>query len=97
MTILLEGRIGHQEYTSVSGSAEALQRFAHDVRASLQGRPHRQGRRARAARPLSMNSLVTARMRERIAAGQYSGATARRRCAFRRRAASIRCMAHHAR
>lgn len=96
MTILLEGRIGLQEYTSVSGSAEALQRFAHDVRASLQGRS-RQVRRARAARPPGMSSLVTARMRERIAATQYRETQTRRRGAFRRRATALRCMAHHAR
>ncbi|MDR5758494.1 hypothetical protein [Caballeronia sp. LZ035] len=97
MTVLLEGRIGNREYTSVSGSAEALQRFVHDVRASLQERPRPQGRRPRAARPPGTISLVTARMRERIAATQYRGALATRRHAFRRRAASIRCSAHDAR
>ncbi|MDR5835514.1 hypothetical protein [Caballeronia sp. LZ034LL] len=88
MTILLEGRIGLQEYTSVSGSAEALQRFAHDVCASL-GQRARRSRRARPARSSGINSLVTARMRERIAAGQYRGAmTPLRRFAARRHAAS---------
>jgi hypothetical protein len=105
MTILLEGRIGHQEYTSVSGSAEALQRFAHDVRASLQPRERPRGRRARAARSPGVNSLVTARMRERIAAAQYRGAmtsrTARavspvRRFAAKRRASAVRCDPHQA-
>jgi hypothetical protein len=65
MTILLDGRIGQEAYMSVSGSTDALQRFAHDVRASLLRRPRR---RARAACSRSVNPLVTARMRERIAA-----------------------------
>jgi hypothetical protein len=67
MTILLDGRIGQQEYRSVSGSAEALQRFAHAVRVPVQ----RVSQRVRAARTPSMNPLVTARMRERIAAVLY--------------------------
>ncbi|WP_082862308.1 hypothetical protein [Caballeronia hypogeia] len=76
MTVLLDGRIGQQAYTSVSGSADALQKFAHDVEASLL-RTH-QRRRARAARSPEVNPLVTARMRERIAAFAYRGAKAPR-------------------
>lgn len=33
--VLLDGRIGHDEYTSVSGTKEALQRFADAVRLSV--------------------------------------------------------------
>lgn len=76
MTILLDGKIGQQAYMSVSGSTDALQRFAHDVRASLLRSPRR---RPRAARSPSVNPLVTARMRERIAAFAYRGAQARHR------------------
>ncbi|MFM0340697.1 hypothetical protein [Paraburkholderia fungorum] len=32
MTVILEGRIGREEYQSVSGSISALQRFAEAVR-----------------------------------------------------------------
>lgn len=32
LAVLLDGRIGRQEYTSVSGSMDALQRFAEAVR-----------------------------------------------------------------
>jgi hypothetical protein len=67
MTILLDGRIGQQEYRSVSGSEQALQRFAHAVRVPVQ----HVCRRVRAARTPGMNPLVTARMRERIAAVLY--------------------------
>jgi hypothetical protein len=67
MTILLEGRIGQQEYNSVSGTAEALRRFAHALSV-----PERHvAPRVRAARTHSVNPLVTARMRERIAAVLY--------------------------
>jgi hypothetical protein len=75
MTILLDGRIGQEAYTSVSGSTDALQRFAHDVRASLLRRPRG---RSRAACSRSVNPLVTARMRERIAAAVYGGVGATR-------------------
>ena len=73
MTVLLDGRIGQQAYTSVSGSTEALQRFAHDVRVSLLRRPAK----GRVARSRNMNPLVTARMRERIAAFVYGGTRTR--------------------
>ena len=75
MTILLDGRIGQEAYTSVSGSTDALQRFAHDVRASLLRRPRR---RSRVACSHSVNPLVTARMRERIATFVYRGMGATR-------------------
>jgi hypothetical protein len=44
MAVLLEARIGREEYKSVSGSLSALQRFADAVRhaaASQDGRPKR--------------------------------------------------------
>jgi hypothetical protein len=75
MTILLDGKIGQQAYMSVSGSTDALQRFAHNVRASLLRAPRR---RPRAARSPSVNPLVTARMRERIATFAYRGRHGRR-------------------
>jgi hypothetical protein len=99
MTILLDGRIGQQAYMSVSGSTDALQRFAHGVRASLMRRPRR---RARAARPPGGNPWVTARMRERIAASLYRGAnrppagraaSQTPRIAVRRRVPAARCPA----
>jgi hypothetical protein len=67
LTILLDGRIGRQEYTSVSGPARALEKFAH----ALRDDPPRACRRVRAARSPSINPLVPARMRERIAAVLY--------------------------
>ncbi|MDR5788490.1 MULTISPECIES: hypothetical protein [Caballeronia] len=70
MTVLLDGRIGQQAYMSVSGSADALQKFAHDAHASLSREPRR---KARAARSPSLNSLVMARMRECIAARAFRG------------------------
>ena len=33
--VLLDGRIGHDEYTSVSGTKEALERFADAVRMTV--------------------------------------------------------------
>ncbi|SAK99542.1 hypothetical protein AWB78_05796 [Caballeronia calidae] len=90
MTILLDGRIGQQAYTSVSGSADALQRFAHDVRASLMKHSRR---KVRAARSPCVNPLVTARMRERIAgrpAYRDAGARQPRRLALRRRSSVAR-------
>ncbi|WP_146144206.1 hypothetical protein [Paraburkholderia sp. BL25I1N1] len=33
--VLLDGRIGHDEYTSVSGTKEALQQFADAVRMTV--------------------------------------------------------------
>jgi hypothetical protein len=35
LTVLLDGRIGRQEYQSVSGSMEALRRFGDAYRAAL--------------------------------------------------------------
>ncbi|SAK62486.1 hypothetical protein AWB82_03173 [Caballeronia glebae] len=75
MTILLDGRIGQQEYMSASGSADALQKFAHEIRASVSKEPRR---KVRAARSPSMNALVVARMREGIAACVYRGSGAPR-------------------
>ncbi len=45
MTILLNGRIGQQDYTSVSGTTQALQKFADAMRETSSSR----GRRVRAA------------------------------------------------
>jgi hypothetical protein len=91
MTILLDAKIGQQAYTSVSGSTDALQRFAHDVRASLLRRPRR---RARAACSRNVNSLVTARMRERIAAFVYRGMSATSSARAARRLAGPRRHRH---
>ncbi|CAL8480708.1 hypothetical protein [Caballeronia sp. S22] len=94
MTVLLDGKIGQEAYMSVSGSTDALQRFANDVRASLLRHPRR---KVRAARTPSVNPLVPARMRERIAAFKYGGVGAPRathaahRPALRRRASTARC------
>ncbi|WP_167354133.1 hypothetical protein [Caballeronia fortuita] len=89
MTILLDGRIGKEAYMSVSGSTDALQRFAHDVRVSLLKRPKRT---ARAARSRNVNPLVTARMRERIAAGAHRWRTPHApRLTLRGRSSSARC------
>ncbi|KMQ80207.1 hypothetical protein BPMI_03760 [Candidatus Burkholderia pumila] len=63
MTVLLDDRIGRQEYMSVSGSAEALHRFALAMRETPTDACHR----VRAARSVAMNPLITVRMRERIA------------------------------
>jgi hypothetical protein len=67
LTILLDGRIGSVEYQSVSGSAEALEKFA----IALRDPPPGTCRRVRAARSPSVNPLIPARMRERIAADLY--------------------------
>jgi hypothetical protein len=74
MTILLDGRIGSVEYQSVSGTAEALHKFAH----ALRERPPGACRRPRAARSRNMNPLVPARMRERIASVVYGNGRASR-------------------
>jgi hypothetical protein len=81
MTILLDARIGRVEYQSVSGTEEALQKFAHAVREKAAPAC----RRVRAARSPSVNSLVTARMRERIASVMYGNAPVRRARLKRRR------------
>ncbi|MDR5781215.1 hypothetical protein QCE63_17560 [Caballeronia sp. LZ065] len=70
MTIVLDGRIGQEAYMSVSGSTDALQKFACDVRASLLKRPRR---KARAACSASGNPLVMARMRARLTPYLYRG------------------------
>jgi hypothetical protein len=67
MTVLLDGRIGRQEYMSVSGSAEALHRFA----MAMQGTPPDAFPRVRAARSVAVNPLITKRMRERIASALF--------------------------
>jgi hypothetical protein len=72
LTILLDGRIGQQEYQSVSGSAEALHRFARAMRDA----PHDVFQRVRVARSRNANALVPARMRERIASVVYGGSRA---------------------
>jgi hypothetical protein len=46
MTVILEGRIGREEYQSVSGSITALQRFAEAVRHSA-ANPNTVGKMAR--------------------------------------------------
>ncbi|KND60252.1 hypothetical protein BVER_02574 [Candidatus Burkholderia verschuerenii] len=74
MTILLDARIGQVEYQSVSGTEESLQKFAHAVR----DKPAPACRCVRAARSPSINPLVTARMRERIASVLYGKASVKR-------------------
>ncbi|CAE6722275.1 hypothetical protein [Paraburkholderia haematera] len=48
MAVILDGRIGREEYQSVCGSLSALQRFAEAVR---QGTVQKHGRQKRAATP----------------------------------------------
>ncbi|SAL75156.1 hypothetical protein AWB66_05142 [Caballeronia telluris] len=62
MLVLLEGRIGHEEYTSVSGSVSALSRFAR----SIMHTPMAGTRTNRLVRGSLNHTLVVARMRERM-------------------------------
>ncbi len=48
MAVILDGRIGREEYQSVCGSLSALQRFAEAVR---QGTAQQRGRQKRTATP----------------------------------------------
>lgn len=48
MAVILDGRIGHEEYQSVCGSLSALQRFAEAVR---EGTTQQRGHQKRAATP----------------------------------------------
>lgn len=62
MRVLLEGRIGHEEYTSVSGSINALSRFAR----SIMPTPMAGTRTNCLVRGSLKPTLLVARMRERI-------------------------------
>lgn len=46
MQVVLEGRIGREEYRSVYGSIQALERFADALRASVADETHRPGARS---------------------------------------------------
>jgi hypothetical protein len=45
MQVVLDARIGREEYRSVHGSIQALQRFADALRASVAGETDRPGER----------------------------------------------------
>lgn len=62
LTMLLDGKIGRQEYTSVSGSLDALQLFAQMIRAASLDE-FRRSRRS-SARPIGEKAMI-AKMAER--------------------------------
>jgi hypothetical protein len=62
LTMLLDGKIGRQEYTSVSGSLDALQLFAQMIRAASLDE-FRRSRRS-SARPIGEKAMIV-RMGER--------------------------------
>jgi hypothetical protein len=56
LTMLLDGKIGRQEYTSVSGSLDALQLFAQMIRAASLDE-FRRSRRS-SARPIGEKAMI---------------------------------------